>query len=201
MRFFVCLIVACVVASGLKAQEYVHVYTDGEIFTVDQTTFRVEDVNELFFAVQNAQNELAERNPVDENGNEVSPFDIESGIMDRASIHEAFFATFTEEEAARLRDKQLRVTIYLTCDSAGKVLEVVFLLFRNAGAYAISPNQFAAFEHNLKSRVRWKELSNDEKRLSFTHSMIKLNMRRLVPPRKVNEDSVGGEPFEGEAID
>lgn len=187
MKHYLFLIVACLGAYSVNAQYVNYLYLDGSTHTADGVTLVVEDVNRLFFAVQNAENELASQNPVDADGNEVSPFDIYGGKIDRQTIKAAFDATFTEDEAATLREKDVRIRLFLTSDNTGKVLEVVFLIYRNAGANIISPAKFVAFEKNLKAMVRWAELSEDEKRLAFTHTTIPLKMSQLAPIRKIND--------------
>lgn len=191
MKHYLFLIVACLGAYSVNAQNINHLYLDGDTFTSDGVTMVVEDVSRLFFAVQNAQNELASQNPVDADGNEVSPFDIYGGKIDRQTIKAAFDATFTEDEAATLREKDARIRLFLTSDNTGKVLEVVFVVYRNGGASLIAPAKFVAFEKNLKAMVQWAELSEDEKRLPFTHTTLLLKMDQLAPlVRDIDNDAI-----------
>ncbi len=187
MKHYLFLIIACLGAYGANAQSINHLYLDGDTFTSDGVTMVVENVNRLFFVVQNAENELASQNPVDADGNEVSPFDISGGMIDGQTIKAAFDATFTEDEAIAMRENKTRIRLFLTSNNTGKVLEVVFVVFRNGGASLISPAKFVTFEKNLKEMVQWAELSEDEKQLPFTHTTIPLEMSQLAPIRKVND--------------
>lgn len=178
-------------AYSANAQSVNYLYLDGETFTSDGVTMVVEDVNPLFFAVQNAQNELASQAVVDAEGNEVSPFDIVGGKIDRRTIKAAFDATFTKEEAVAMRDNKTRMSLCLTSDNTGKVLEVVFVILRKGGYSLIPPAKYVAFEKNLKEMVRWAELSEDEKRFPFTHTTLLLKMDQLVPiERTIKDDGI-----------
>lgn len=196
-NFFISSLILIITCFSSFAQS--PTYADGMHFTIEGQTYVVDDTYHPFFSVQNVANTLSDKNPVDENGQEISPFDIVGGKLSVASVSAALMATFTREEAIALRDAELRLRLYLTMDNQGTVKEIVFLFYRNAAVSMVPPEIIALFEQNLKSSVCY-EPSESEKRLQFYHCSFQLNLARLIPQYAFKGDRVEGEIVEGEPI-
>lgn len=62
---------------------------------------------------------------------------------------------------------------------------------------AIPPSKFARYEKNLKRYIRWKNITEDEKKLKFMHQSLPLNLQALAP----KEIFKGGEPIDVEELE
>lgn len=192
-------ILLCLLAAMCGYEGYGQNYIDGEVITADGISFFVESKHQFYYTLNNVENELIDRDMEDLNGNIVSPFDHEyvGGELDFDSFKQAFRETFSDEEAIRLRDAKSRIYVYMTKNSKGEVLEVAFSVIISPVTLAIPPSKFARYEKNLKKYVRWKNITEDEKKLKFMHQSLPLNLQALAP----KEIFKGGEPIDVEELE
>ncbi len=174
-------------------------YIDGEVITAEGITYYVENKYQYYYSLNNVENELIDRDMEDLNGNIINPFEheYEGGELDFDSFERAFRETFSDEEAIRLRDAKSRIYVYMTKNSKGEVLEVAFSVIISPVTLAIPPSKFARYEKNLKKYVRWKNITEDEKKLKFMHQSLPLNLQALAP----KEIFKGGEPIDVEELE
>ena len=173
---YIYLFLLWIIPANLSAQEY---YTDGQLITIDSITYEVRRDNRHFFMLQNVQNLLATRNPIDLDGNPIEPGSYELGALDMVSIKQAVTETFSDSELCLLKNDNTALFIYLTKDMNGKVLEIVFNIQATPAALAIPIKSYMLFEQKLKQHVRWKNLSEDERILQFSHESLLLNWNCL----------------------
>ncbi len=175
-----CWIVA---AQTVFAQNY---YSESTTLTADGITFTVKNKYGVYYNLENAQNVVSHRPTEYLDGTNAEPWDYDPGEIDVESFKKAFTETFTEEEGARLRDGKDAIWVILVKNNRGEVLEVSFSARISPRTSAIPPSKYALYERNLKKYVRWKTITDDEKKLNIMHETRELIFSYLVP-RKIRE--------------
>ena len=170
-----CWIVA---AQTFFAQNY---YSESTTLTADGITFTVKNKYGMYYEVENAQNVVSHRPTEYLDGTNAEPWDYDPGEIDVESFKKAFTETFTEEEGARLRDGKDAIWVILVKNNRGEVLEVSFSARISPRTSAIPPSKYALYERNLKKYVRWKTITDDEKKLNIMHETRELIFSYLVP--------------------
>ncbi len=172
-------------------------YMDGTTETADEITFYVERIVPNCIQLKNVCNTLSDRQPENLQGEPVIPWEIEMGELDVEAFKRAFEESFTEDEQILMKERGSKIRLFLTKDSNGSLLEVSFLIYALPGMPIFPPSKFAQYEKNLKKYVRWKNITEDEKKLKFIHESMLLNLRALAP------DAVfkGGEPIGAEELE
>ena len=179
-----CWIVA---AQTVFAQNY---YSESTTLTADGITFTVKNKYGMYYEVENAQNVVSHRPTEYLDGTNAEPWDYDPGEIDVESFKKAFTETFTEEEGARLRDGKDAIWVILVKNNRGEVLEVSFSARISPRTSAIPPSKYALYERNLKKYVRWKTITDDEKKLNIMHETRELIFSYLVP-YKIREPNPG----------
>ena len=186
MRSFL-FFVAFACATTVHAQ---YAYVDGTTVTADGITFYVHRPVSACISLSNVRNTLSRQQQQTLQGEPVLPWDIEMGELDFDAFKRAFTETFTEEEAVDMRDRKARIRLFLTKDGNGALLEVAFTFYALPGMPIFPPSKYASYEKNLKKYVRWKTITDDERKLNIMHETRKLIFSYLVP-RKIREPNPG----------
>ena len=185
-KFLLCFLSVAALTTA-RAQNY---YSESTTLTADGITFSVESIYNVFYRLQNAENVYSHRPTEYLDGTNAEPWDYDPGEIDVESFKKAFTETFTEEEGARLRDGKDAIWVALVKNNRGEVLEVSFSARISPRTSAIPPSKYALYERNLKKYVRWKTITDDEKKLNIMHETRKLIFSYLVP-RKIREPNPG----------
>lgn len=159
------------------------IYTDGAVISSDSITYEVIRDNRFFFALKNIENEYCEQPIVDLENKEVDPFTVEMGEFSESSLYKAVFETFTKEEIENFSNNRTILTVYLTKNNVGELLEVAFMVRATPLTLSIPPEKFAAFEKNLKKYLRWTTVTEDEKKLKFMHESLRVPFAALADVR------------------
>ncbi len=168
-----------------------YAYVDGTTVTADSITFYVHRLVSACISLSNVRNTLSRQQQQTLQGEPVLPWDIEMGELDFDAFKRAFTETFTEEEAVDMRDRKARIRLFLTKDGNGALLEVAFTFYALPGMPIFPPSKYASYEKNLKKYVRWKTITDDERKLKFTHESMLLDLRSLVPYKVAGGVGVG----------
>ena len=161
------------------------IYTDGAIISADSIPYEVIRDNRFFFALKNIENEYSEQPIVDLENKEVDPFMVEMGELSESSLYKAVFETFTKEEIENFSNNRTILTVYLTKNNVGELLEVAFMVRATPLTLSMPPEKFAAFEKNLKKYLRWTTVTEDEKKLKFMHESLRVPFAALADVRVI----------------
>lgn len=111
------------------------------------------------------------------------------GDIQRTTLIEAIEATFTTEEIDEFVVGNDKIESMMVVSPTGRVLEISFYIDISPRTLAVSPDQYAQFEQNLKQYVRF-DVGPDDPRLQFTRSICTIYFRQLFRPRReINPDA------------
>ena len=177
VQIFLCALVALVGKSAVAQYPYTH-HVDA---VAKDMTFRVMRAANLFMTLDNVQNELGDQPIVWNDGTRLTVEEYENlmlGDIDVAGVYKAIQATFTEEEYKVLEQGRDRMEVALVVGPDGKVLEVAWSIYVTPRTDAITPDQFALFEQNIKKYVTYT-VTEDMKKLQFFRAIHNLNFGML----------------------
>ena len=131
--------------------------------------------------LSNVENELGNQDIVWTDGTPLTEREysrIVIGDIDVSGFYRAIRETFSEEEYKVLEDGKDRIEVALVVSPNGEILEVGWSIYVTPRTDAITPDQFALFEQNIKKYVTYT-VTEDMKRVQFFRTIHNLNFGLL----------------------
>lgn len=131
--------------------------------------------------LDNVTNELGDQNIVWTDGTPLTEKEynhLEIGVVDVSGFYKAIRETFSEEEYKVLEIGKDRIEVALVVNPNGEILEVGWSIYVSPRTDAITPDQFALFEQNIKKYVTYT-VTEDMKRVQFFRTIHNLNFGLL----------------------
>ena len=155
--------------------------------------FNVMRAENVFMTLDNVANELGDQKIVWTDGTPLTEKEynhLEIGVVDVSGFYKAIRETFSEEEYKVLEIGKDRIEVALVVNPNGEILEVGWSIYVSPRTDAITPDQFALFEQNIKKYVTYT-VTEDMKRVRFFRTIHNLNFGMLgVQYRTINPDLV-----------
>jgi len=168
-------------------------YTHRVDAVAKEMTFSVMRAGDVFMTLDNVTNELGDQNIVWTDGTPLTEREysrIVIGDIDVSGFYRAIRETFSEEEYKVLETNKDRMEVILTGSPTGQILEITWMINVTPRTDAITPDQFALFEQNIKKYVTYT-VTEDMKKLQFFRAIHNLNFGMLgVKYRNMNPDLV-----------
>ena len=147
----------------------------------------------VFMTLDNITNELGDQKIVWIDGTPLTEKEynlLEIGEIDVNGFYKAIRETFSEEEYKVLENGKDRMEVALVVSPNGEILEVGWSIYVTPRTDAITPDQFALFEQNIKKYVTYT-VTEDMKKVQFFRAIHNLNFGMLgVQYRTINPDLV-----------
>lgn len=156
-------------------------YIDGYDLKAGDITFHITSTG-TSYSFNNVTNGLLDKPIMWRDGRRVTREEyeaLEEGELDIASVKKAFQETFTEEEYDALKEGKDYMSLYMSIDTEGRMVEVSLYFDATPRTRAIPPEQYALLEKNLKKYLRYT-LSEDEKKLQFLRLDIPIAFQHLM---------------------
>lgn len=178
-------------ATTLQAQYRDYIYGD-QIETSLGITYKIDYALNKEMYLSNILNYKEDQPIVYTSGEAVYEEDYDEmvfGDIQRTTLIEAIEATFTAEEIDEFVVGHDKMGAMMVVNPTGRVLEISFYIDISPRTLAVSPDQYAQFEQNLKQYVRF-DVGPDDPRLQFTRSICTIYFRQLFRPRhEINPDA------------
>ncbi len=191
MKKFVVFVVSLITALSVSAQ-YRDYQRGDRIETTCGITFGIKYTLDAVMTLRNVNNIKLNLPIVYTSGEAVYEEDYDEmvfGDIQRATLIEAIEATFTAEEIETFVVGNDKIETMMVVSPMGSVLEISFRIDISPRTLAITPDQYAQFEQNLKQYVRF-DVGRDDPRLQFTRSICSIYFRQLFRPlREINPDA------------
>lgn len=176
------LIPLCLILSLNTQYTYAqYPYTHRVDAVAKDMTFSVLRGADVFMTLSNVENELGNQDIVWTDGTPLTEREysrIAIGDIDVSGFYRAIRETFSEEEYKVLETNKDRMEVILTGSPTGQVLEVTWMINVTPRTDAITPDQFALFEQNIKKYVTYT-VTEDMKKLQFFRAIHNLNFGML----------------------
>lgn len=156
-------------------------YTHRIDAVANDMTFSVMRAGNVFMTLDNITNELGDQKIVWIDGTPLTEKEynlLEIGEIDVNGFYKAIRETFSEEEYKVLEDGKDRIEVALVVSPNGEILEVGWSIYVTPRTDAITPDQFALFEQNIKKYVTYT-VTEDMKRVRFFRTIHNLNFGML----------------------
>jgi hypothetical protein len=199
MRTFVLACGMLLFSAVLSAQD--HFYITGDDVTANGITFAVRR-SSVRLALSNVANEKLKQRIKYANGEEVAYEDYRGmslGPIRMNTLYRAISETFSELECAPLISNGDRAPFIFAILPDGTVDEVSLSMTLSPRMLAITPDQYATLERNIKQYVRF-EPGKDLPRLQFCRMHMEFYFEWMKDFRWMQKND-RGESLEGEAID
>lgn len=177
-RLSILLALLVCAATNVVAQYH---YTHRVDAVAKDMTFSVLRGADVFMTLSNVENELGNQDIVWTDGTPLTEREysrIAIGDIDVSGFYRAIRETFSEEEYKVLETNKDRMEVILTGSPTGQVLEVTWMINVTPRTDAITPDQFALFEQNIKKYVTYT-VTEDMKKLQFFRAIHNLNFGML----------------------
>lgn len=156
-------------------------YTHGVDAVAKEITYEVTRVLDKRLYLNNIANVLDNELIVWTDGTVLEENDylsLKFGELNTGSVDRAIRETFTESEYQILASGKDWMDVLFVIDPCGKVLEVDFTINVSPRTEAISPDQYALFEQNLKKYVTYS-ITEDMARLQFWRTYHRFDFASL----------------------
>lgn len=188
ISFFATFFIACLIYTPILAQ-YPYIHRVDAV--AKDMTFSVMRAGNVFMTLDNVTNELGDQKIVWTNGNPLTEKEyihLEIGDIDVNGFYKAIRETFSEEEYKVLENGKDRMEVSFVVSPKGEILEVGWSIYISPRTDALTPDQFALFEQNIKKYVTYT-VTEDMKKLQFFRAIHNLNFGMLgVKYRKLNPE-------------
>lgn len=189
-RLSILLVLLVCATTNVVAQ---YPYTHRVDAAAKDMVFNVMRAENVFMTLDNVANELGDQKIVWTNGTPLTEKEynlLEIGNINVSGFYKAIRETFSEEEYKVLENGKDRMEVALVVSPNGEILEVGWSIYVTPRTDAITPDQFALFEQNIKKYVTYT-VTEDMKRVRFFRTIHNLNFGMLgVQYRTINPDLV-----------
>ena len=178
ISFLATFFTICLTYTPILAQ---YPYTHRIDAVANDMTFSVMRAGNVFMTLDNITNELGDQKIVWIDGTPLTEKEynlLEIGEIDVNGFYKAIRETFSEEEYKVLEDGKDRIEVALVVSPNGEILEVGWSIYVTPRTDAITPDQFALFEQNIKKCVTYT-VTEDMKRVRFFRTIHNLNFGML----------------------
>ncbi len=178
ISFLATFFTICLTYTPILAQ---YPYTHRVDAVAKDMSFSVLRGADVFMTLSNVENELGNQDIVWTDGTPLTEREysrIVIGDIDVSGFHRAIRETFSEEEYKVLETNKDRMEVILTGSPTGQILEITWMINVTPRTDAITPDQFALFEQNIKKYVTYT-VTEDMKKLQFFRAIHNLNFGML----------------------